>query len=228
MRISILTLFPEVMEHYLSVSILGKAREAGLLDIQLYNIRDYSTDKHRRVDDYPFGGGAGMVMAPQPIFDCMEKALEGHPGGALKIYMSPQGEQLSHKLARELSAYSDIVILCGHYEGVDQRVLDTLIDLEISIGDYVLTGGELPALALVDAVSRFIPGVLGNDDAHVDETFENGMLEYPQYTRPADFRGMAVPDVLLSGHHANIVAWRTEQSLKKTHMRRPDLLNKNM
>lgn len=225
MRISILTLFPEVMEHYLSVSILGKAREAGLLDVRLFNIRDYSTDKHRRVDDYPFGGGAGMVMAPQPIFDCMEKALEWHSGGQpLRVYMSPQGERLNNVISRELSSHEDIVILCGHYEGVDQRVLDTLIDREISIGDYVLTGGELPALVLVDALSRFIPGVLGNDDAHVDETFENGMLEYPQYTRPAEYRGMKVPEVLLSGHHANIEQWRHEEALRKTTAVRPDLL----
>ncbi len=225
MRISILTLFPEVMEHYLSVSILGKAREAGLLDVRLFNIRDYSTDKHRRVDDYPFGGGAGMVMAPQPIFDCMERALEWHSGGhPLRIYMSPQGERLNNVVSRELSSHEDIVILCGHYEGVDQRVLDTFIDREISIGDYVLTGGELPALVLVDALSRFIPGVLGNEDAHVDETFENGMLEYPQYTRPADFKGMKVPEVLLSGHHANIEKWRYSESLKKTKNSRPDLL----
>lgn len=226
MRISILTLFPEVMEHYLSVSILGRAREAGILDVRLFNIRDFSQDKHRRVDDYPFGGGAGMVMAPQPIFDCMEEALKGHPNGALRIYMSPQGDRLDNRLARELSTTQDMVVLCGHYEGVDQRVLDTLIDREISVGDYVLTGGELPALALVDAVSRFIPGVLGNEDAHADETFEGGMLEYPQYTRPAEFRGMAVPDVLLSGHHANITAWRGEQSMRKTRSLRPDLLER--
>jgi tRNA (guanine37-N1)-methyltransferase len=228
LRISILTLFPEVMEHYLSTSILGKAREAGLLDVSLLNIRDFTQDKHRRVDDYPFGGGAGMVMAPQPIFDAMEAALKRHPDGALRVYMSPQGEVLDNTLARELSAQSDIVILCGHYEGVDQRALDALVDREISIGDYVLTGGELPALVLVDAVSRFIPGVLGSDSAHADESFEDGLLEYPQYTRPAEFRGMAVPEVLLSGHHANITAWRREQSLKKTRDNRPDLLDKNI
>ncbi len=224
MRISILTLFPEVMEHYLSVSILGKAREAGLLDVRLFNIRDYSHDKHRRVDDYPFGGGAGMVMAPQPIFDCMDHALEWHACTPLRVYMSPQGERLDHRISRQLSSFEDIVILCGHYEGVDQRVLDSLIDREISIGDYVLTGGELPALVLVDALSRFIPGVLGNEDAHADESFENGLLEYPQYTRPADFRGMKVPEVLLSGHHANIERWRLEESRKKTKQVRPDLL----
>jgi tRNA (guanine37-N1)-methyltransferase len=227
LRISILSLFPEVMEHYLSISILGKARENGLIDVRLYNIRDYTLDKHRRVDDYPFGGGAGMVMAPQPIFDAMAAAMENHPGGALRIYMSPQGKVLDNTLARELSAREDIVILCGHYEGVDQRVLDSLIDMEVSIGDYVLTGGELPALALVDAVSRFIPGVLGNDNAHVDETFENGLLEYPQYTRPAEFQGMAVPPVLLSGNHADIEAWRTKMSMEKTSSSRPDLLKHN-
>jgi tRNA (guanine37-N1)-methyltransferase len=228
LKISILTLFPEVLDPYLSASIMGRARESGLIEVQLLNIRDFSTDKHHRVDDYPFGGGAGMVMAPQPIFDCMEKALQWHSSNPLRIYMSPQGERLDNTIARQLSASQDLVILCGHYEGVDQRVLDTLIDREVSIGDYVLTGGELPALVLLDAVSRFIPGVLGNDNAHVDETFENGTLEYPQFTRPADFHGMAVPDVLLSGHHANITAWREAQSLSKTKKIRPDLLNKNI
>jgi tRNA (guanine37-N1)-methyltransferase len=227
LRISILTLFPEVMEHYLSVSILGKARENGLLDVRLFNIRDYSQDKHRRVDDYPFGGGAGMVMAPQPLFDTMEDAMKGHPSGALRIYLSPQGRRLDSAFARELSLQSDMVLLCGHYEGVDQRVLDTLIDMEISIGDYVLTGGELPAMALIDAVSRFIPGVLGNDQAHLDESFENGLLEYPQYTRPATFRGMAAPEVLLSGNHAAINEWRKGKSLEKTSESRPDLLGGN-
>jgi tRNA (guanine37-N1)-methyltransferase len=228
LRISILTLFPEVMEHYLSMSILGKARENGLLDVRLFNIRDYTLDRHRRVDDYPFGGGAGMVMAPQPIFDAMEAAMKGHPGGALRIYMSPQGRKLDHLLARELSAHEDMLLLCGHYEGVDQRVLDSLIDMEVSAGDYVLTGGELPALVLIDAVSRFIPGVLGNEDAHADETFEGGLLEYPQYTRPAEFRGMAVPQVLLSGNHADIEAWRKEKSVEKTRASRPDLMGENI
>lgn len=228
MRISILTLFPEVLDHYLSLSILGRARENGLIDVRLFNIRDYTEDKHRRVDDYPFGGGAGMVMAPQPILSAMESAMAGHPEGALRIYMSPQGEKLDSKLARELSALRDIVVLCGHYEGVDQRALDALIDREVSVGDYVLTGGELPALVLVDAVCRFIPGVLGNEDAHADESFEGGLLEYPQYTRPSDFRGMKVPDVLLSGNHAEIESWRRTKSLEKTRANRPDLLGKNI
>ena len=225
MRISILTLFPEVLEPYLNSSILGRARQAGLLEVFLYNIRDYSTDKHRRVDDYPFGGGAGMVMAPQPIFDCMEDALKRHERPCTRIYLSPQGERLNNVLARELAETQDMLLLCGHYEGVDQRVLDELIDRELSIGDYVLTGGELPALVTLDAISRFIPGVLGNEDAHVDETFENGLLEYPQYTRPADFRGMAVPEVLLGGHHAKITEWRQAESLRRTRVRRPDLLD---
>ncbi len=224
MRISILTLFPEVLEPYLNSSILGRARQAGHLEVYLHNIRDYSTDKHRRVDDYPFGGGAGMVMAPQPIFDCMEAALQNHQQPCTRVYLSPQGERLTNTLARELSIEEDLILLCGHYEGVDQRVLDTLIDREISIGDYVLTGGELPALVTLDALSRFIPGVLGNEDAHRDESFEDGLLEYPQYTRPAEFRGMAVPEVLLGGHHARITAWRREESLRRTRERRPDLL----
>jgi tRNA (guanine37-N1)-methyltransferase len=228
LRISILTLFPEVMEHYLSLSIPGRARENGLLDVRLFNIRDYTQDRHRRVDDYPFGGGAGMVMAPQPIFSAMEAAMDGHPGGALRIYMSPQGEKLDNRMARELSACEDIVVLCGHYEGVDQRALDALVDREVSIGDYVLTGGELPALVLADAICRFIPGVLGNENAHADESFEDGMLEYPQYTRPAVFRGMKVPDVLLSGNHADIESWRKAKSMEKTLANRPELLGKNM
>ena len=224
MKVSILTLFPEALEPYLASSIIGRARQSGLLDVKLYNIRDYTLDKHRRVDDYPFGGGAGMVMAPQPIFDCMEAAMAHHGQPCLRVYMSPQGRKLDNKLARALSDNSDIIILCGHYEGVDQRAL-SLFDMEISIGDYVLTGGELPALVLLDSMSRFLPGVLGNDNAHVDESFEDGMLEYPQYTRPAEFRGMAVPEVLLSGHHAKITEWRDAQSLLKTKQCRPDLLN---
>lgn len=223
MNVSILTLFPEALQAYLDSSIIARARQAGLLDVQLFNIRDYTLDKHRRVDDYPFGGGAGMVMTPQPIFDCMAAVQQRHGEGCLRVYMSPQGRVLDNHLARELSARQDIIILCGHYEGVDQRVLDNCIDLEVSIGDYVLTGGELPALVLLDAVSRFIPGVLGNDDAHADESFENGLLEYPQYTRPASFRGMDVPEVLLNGNHAHINAWRQTKALDKTRAMRTDL-----
>lgn len=227
MNVSILTLFPEALQAYLDCSILARARQAGLLDVRFFNIRDYTLDKHRRVDDYPFGGGAGMVMTPQPIFDCMAAALQGHDQPCLRVYMSPQGRVLDNRLARELSTQQDIVILCGHYEGVDQRALDACIDMEISIGDYVLTGGELPALALLDSVSRFIPGVLGNEDAHADESFENGLLEYPQYTRPASFRGMDVPEVLLNGNHAHINAWRQARSLEKTRAARADLAEKH-
>ncbi len=227
MNVSILTLFPEALQPYLDSSILGRAQQAGLLDVRLYNIRDYTLDKHRRVDDYPFGGGAGMVMTPQPIFDCMEAALQRHGQPCLRVYMSPQGRVLDNRLARELSQNTDIVILCGHYEGVDQRVLDACVDMEVSIGDYVLTGGELPALVLLDAMSRFVPGVLGNDDAHADESFENGLLEYPQYTRPASFRGMDVPPVLLGGHHAHITAWRQAMALEKTRAVRADLAEKH-
>ncbi len=227
MNVSILTLFPEALQPYLDSSILGRAQQAGLLDVRLYNIRDYTLDKHRRVDDYPFGGGAGMVMTPQPIFDCMEAALQRHGQPCVRVYMSPQGRVLDNRLARELSQNTDIVILCGHYEGVDQRALDACVDMEVSIGDYVLTGGELPALVLLDAMSRFVPGVLGNDDAHADESFENGLLEYPQYTRPASFRGMDVPPVLLGGHHANITAWRQARALEKTRAVRADLAEKH-
>jgi tRNA (guanine37-N1)-methyltransferase len=227
LNVSILTLFPEALRPYLDSSILGRAQQAGLLDVRLYNIRDYTLDKHRRVDDYPFGGGAGMVMTPQPIFDCMEAALQRHGQPCVRVYMSPQGRVLDNRLARELSAQRDIVMLCGHYEGVDQRALDACVDMEISIGDYVLTGGELPALVLLDAMSRFIPGVLGNEDAHADESFENGLLEYPQYTRPASFRGMDVPEVLLNGNHAHIQAWRERESMEKTRRARADLAEKH-
>ena len=227
MNVSILTLFPEALQAYLDSSIIARARQAGLLRVELYNIRDYTMDKHRRVDDYPFGGGAGMVMTPQPIFDAVAAVQQRHGEGCLRVYMSPQGRVLDNRLARELSARQDIMILCGHYEGVDQRVLDECIDLEISIGDYVLTGGELPALVLLDCVSRFIPGVLGNDDAHADESFENGLLEYPQYTRPANFRGLEVPAVLLNGNHAHINRWRQAKSLEKTRDVRADLAEKH-
>ena len=220
MKITVLTLFPEMFSS-LNCSILGKAQEKKLLDINIVNIRDYSTDKHKKCDDYPFGGGAGMVMMAQPIYDAFQavKSEKTHT-----IFMSPSGKTLTQKRVVELSKLEDIVILCGHYEGVDQRVIDLLVDEEISIGDYVLTGGELPAMCLIDSISRFIPNVLHSDESTQEESFSNGLLEYPQYTRPEDFMGIKVPSVLLSGHHKNIENWKREKSVEKTMQVRPDLL----
>lgn len=225
MRIDILTLFPEMFSPVLDASILGRAQKAGILSFGLHNIRDYSENKHRTTDDYPFGGGAGMVMTAQPVFDCMAAVTQGCVPRPRCIYMSPRGKTLTPAMARSLSAEEHLVILCGHYEGIDERIL-TLIDDEISIGDYVLTGGELPAMVLIDCLSRFIPGVLGSSASAEDESFTNDLLEYPQYTRPAEFRGMSVPDVLLSGHHANIEKWRRQQALLLTRQKRPDLFAK--
>lgn len=221
MRIDILTLFPEMFDCVLSASMLGRAQANGLIDIRVHNIRDYTDNKHRKADDYPFGGGAGLVMMAQPIYDCMSAVLDG--GSAHRILMTPRGRTLNQKIAKELSQNDRIVLLCGHYEGVDERVME-IIDDEISIGDYVLTGGELPAMVLVDCVSRLIPGVLGSEESAADESFSEDLLEYPQYTRPASFRGMDVPEILLNGHHAKIQAWRQEQARLKTALNRPDLL----
>ena len=222
MRIDILTLFPEMFDGVLSASMLGRAQANGLLDIRVHNIRDYTDNKHRKADDYPFGGGAGLVMMVQPIYDCMDAVLEGEH--AHRILMTPRGRTLNQKIAKELSGEDRLVLLCGHYEGVDERVME-IIDDEISVGDYVLTGGELPAMVLVDCVSRLIPGVLGSDESAADESFSEDLLEYPQYTRPASFRGMDVPEILLNGHHAKIQAWRKEQARLKTALNRPDLLS---
>ncbi len=205
----------------LSASMLGRAQASGLIDIRVHNIRDYTDNKHKKADDYPFGGGAGLIMMAQPIFDCMDAVLEG--GEARRILLTPRGRTLNQKIARELSAEDRLVLLCGHYEGVDERVMQ-IIDDEISIGDYVLTGGELPAMVLTDCVSRLIPGVLGSEASAEDESFSEDLLEYPQYTRPANFRGMEVPEILLNGHHAKIQAWRLEQARLKTALNRPDLL----
>ncbi len=221
MRIDILTLFPEMFPGVLGASMLGRARAAGLIDVRTHNIRDYADNKHKKTDDYPFGGGAGMVMMAQPIFDCVEHVLSGER--AHRILLTPRGKTLTGARARELAQLPRLLLLCGHYEGVDERVT-ALVDEELSIGDYVLTGGELPAMVLLDAVSRFIPGVLGSDESAEDESFSADLLEYPQYTRPADFRGMQVPEILLSGHHANIRKWRRERALEKTREARPDLL----
>ena len=221
MKIKILTLFPEMLEGPLRASILGRAIQAGHLDVELINIRDYADNKHRNTDDYPFGGGAGMVMMPQPVVDAIEA---NSAPGTRRIYMSPRGRTLTQKVVEEYAQCESLMFLCGHYEGVDQRALDLCIDEELSIGDYVLTGGELAALVAVDAVARLIPGVLGSDESSSDESFTMGLLEYPQYTRPADFRGHKVPEVLLGGNHADIVAWRRREALALTRARRPELL----
>ena len=221
MRIDVLTLFPE-MFYSLNASLTGKAREKGLYTLNCHNIRDYTLDKHKKCDDTPFGGGAGMVMTPQPIHDCIGAVDPEHK--ALRIYMSPRGKVLNQALVKELSEKENLLILCGHYEGVDQRVLDLDIDMELSIGDYVLSGGEIPAMAVIDAVLRYIPDVLGNCESTVDESFSQPLLEYPQYTRPQEFMGLSVPEVLVSGHHANIEKWRREKSLEITRKVRPDLL----
>ena len=224
MRIDIMTLFPEMCERVLSESIIGRSRESGLVEINCVNIRDYSKDKHRRVDDATYGGGLGMLMQVDPIYDCfcdLEEKIGKRPH---LIYMSPQGKTLTQERVKELSQMSNIAILCGHYEGVDERVIEEIVDEEISIGDYVLTGGELPALVLADSISRMLPGVLAEDAAFEEESHYNSLLEYPQYTRPYEWHGKKVPDVLLSGHHANINKWRREQSLMRTYLRRPELL----
>ncbi|MFZ5975903.1 MAG: tRNA (guanosine(37)-N1)-methyltransferase TrmD [Bacillota bacterium] len=224
MRADILTLFPEMFESVLACSMMGRACQGGLIDVHLHNIRDYADNKHKQADDYPFGGGQGMVIMPQPVFGCMAHVRALSPKGRC-IHLSPRGSVLNTKKARALAEEEALILLCSHYEGIDQRVIDELVDEEISIGDYVLTGGELPAMVLLDCVSRFIPGVLGCAHSAQDESFgENGLLEYPQYTRPADFRGLRVPDVLLSGHHANIAKWRHAESLRITKKNRPDLL----
>lgn len=224
MKIELLTIFPEMFESFLSASIIGRAREAGLLDIHATDIRPYSQNKHKNTDDYPFGGGAGMLMLAQPIADAM-KAVTRPPFQGKRIYMSPRGVPLTQALAQQLSQEERLVILCGHYEGVDQRVLDKYIDMEISVGDYVLTGGETAAMVLIDCVSRLVPGVLGSTESAGDESFSNdGLLEYPQYTRPRVFEDMEVPEVLLNGDHKNISQWRREQALLATARMRPDLL----
>ncbi len=225
MRIDILTLFPEMCETVLSESIVGRARREGLIDIRTRQIRDYTDDKHGRVDDAPYGGGMGMIMQPQPIYDCFQSLCEELGTRPKLIYLSPQGKVLTQEKVKELSKEPNLALLCGHYEGVDERVLEEIVDEEISIGDYVLTGGELPALVLADAIARMQPGVLSDDVCFTEESHFSGLLEYPQYTRPPAWRGRAVPEVLLSGHHANIDAWRAQQSLRRTAERRPDLLD---
>ena len=219
MKFDVLTLFPEMFEP-LKQSIIGKAVEKKLIDIHLVNIRDFSKDKHKKVDDTPYGGGAGMVMRPDVVYEAYQSVKQDQ---AKVIYMSPQGKKLNQQIVENLSKESHLIILCGHYEGIDQRVLDEIVEEEISIGDYVLTGGEIPAMVLIDSVSRYVEGVIKQDSIQ-EESFSNGLLEYPQYTRPEIFQGKAVPEILLSGHHENIEKWRKKRSLEITKKKRPDLL----
>lgn len=227
MKIDIMTLFPEVCETFLSSSIIGRARNKGILDIKCHQIRDFAFDKHKRVDDTPYGGGKGMVMMAEPIFKCFENICELRGDRPTLIYMTPKGKVFNQKMAVDLKNECDgIAILCGHYEGVDQRVIEEIVDRQISIGDYVLTGGEIPAVALTDAVCRLIPGVLSDDVCFEEESHYRGLLEYPQYTKPAVWHDKRVPDVLVSGHHANIEKWKSEKALEETKKYRPDILKK--
>ena len=221
MKIDVLTLFPEMFTGPLDVSIVARARKAGLLELRVHNLRDWTHDRHKTVDDRPFGGGAGMVMKPEPIFEAVE-ALQG--GDTHVVLLGPAGRPFTQGIARELALREHIVFICGSYEGVDERVRDALVDDELSIGDFVLTNGGLPAMVIIDAITRLLPGALGDDASAADESFSRGLLEYPHYTRPAEFRGMKVPEVLISGHHAEIEKWRAGQARERTLERRPDLL----
>ncbi len=228
MRFDILTLFPAMVESVLSESIIGRAQKNGILEVHAHNIRDYSENKHRRVDDTPYGGGRGMLMAAPPVWNCWQAVQASATAGeqVRTIYLSPRGKTFSQKDAQRLAEYDRLILLCGHYEGIDQRAVDAVADEEISIGDYVLTGGELPACILADSIGRLIDGVLPEAECHEKESFEKELLEYPQYTRPEVFRGERVPEVLLSGHHENIDKWRLEQAEEITRQRRPDLYEK--
>ena len=227
MRIDIMTLFPDMCNAVLSESIIGRARQAGKVEINCVDIRNYTLDKHRRVDDKPYGGGMGMIMAPQPIYDCYKAICEDMGAKPHLIYLTPQGKTLTQQRVKELSKLDNLVLLCGHYEGIDERVLEEIVTDYVSIGDYVLTGGELPAMVMIDTISRLVPGVLHNDVSAEFESFQDNLLEYPQYSRPEEWRGKKVPPILLSGHHANIEKWRREQSILRTMERRPDLLKES-
>jgi len=221
MKIDVLTLFPGMFAGPLDESIIKRARQAGLLELSIYNLRDYAHDRHKTVDDRPFGGGPGMLLKPEPIFEAVEAIARPE---TRVILLSPSGRPFSQRVARELAKVPDMLLISGHYEGFDERIREQLADDELSIGDYVLTNGALPAMVMIDAVTRLLPGVLGDDDSATEESFSNGLLEYPQYTRPAEFRGMKVPEVLLSGNHAEIAKWRAEIARQRTKERRPDLL----
>lgn len=226
MRIDVITIFPEVIRSLTEFSIIKRARENQVITVNPVDLRDFTTDKHRSVDDYPYGGGAGMVLKPEPLFRAVEHLSTQGPPDEI-IVMSPGGKTFSQGMARSLAAYRHLVLICGHYEGIDQRVLDNLATIELSIGDYILTGGELPAMVIVDAVTRLLPGALGNQDSAEQESFETGLLEHPQYTRPANYMGLEVPDVLLSGNHQEIERWRRDMALARTRAKRPELLEKD-
>ena len=221
----VLTLFPEMIEQTLSHSIMGRAQKEGFISVEAVNIREYTLNKQKHVDDYPYGGGAGMVMQGQPIYDAYQ-SLMPRAKGARVVYMTPQGRPFTQQIAEELAQEESLIFLCGHYEGIDERLIEEIVTDEISLGDFVLTGGELAAITMIDAVSRLVPGVLGKEESFADESFSDGLLEYPQYTRPPVFMGRKVPEVLLSGHHANVAKWRREQALLRTAQKRPDLLQK--
>ncbi len=229
MRFDIMTLFPDFVDGILQESVIGRARKSGAIEVRCHNIRDYSEDKHRRVDDTPYGGGKGMLMMAPPIYSCYEAILGQSEGISSRrvVYMSPAGKVFDQKKAEELAGYDQLIILCGHYEGVDQRIIDEIVDEEISIGDFVLTGGEFPACLVTDSVARLCDGVLSDAECHEKESISSGMLEYPQYTRPFEFHGVSVPEVLISGNHANIDRWREEQARARTEKNRPDLLKKD-
>lgn len=226
MRFDVLTLFPDMFEAVLGESITGRARDAGLLEMHFTNIRDFSANKHKKTDDYPYSGGGGMIMTPQPIYDAYMSVTKDCEKKPHTIFLSPQGSVFNQKKAEELSHLDRIVLLCGHYEGVDQRIIDLLVDEEISIGDFVLTGGEIPAMTVIDAVSRMIPGVLANEKSYSDESHFSGLLEYPQYTHPQEFMGIKIPDILISGHHKKIEEWKHRQALLTTLKKRPDMLER--
>ena len=226
MRFDVMTLFPDMVLGVLGESIIGRAQKAGIIEVAAYNIRDFSTDKHRKTDDTPYGGGVGMVMTCQPIYDCYKSVVSSIPEGNSRrvIFMSPRGRIFNHEIARELAEYDNLVFLCGHYEGVDQRIIDEIVDEEISIGDYVVTGGEIPACIVIDAVARLKDGVLASSECYEGESVASGILEYPQYMKPREFMGREVPEILLSGDHAKIDRWRLEEAVNVTRVRRPDLL----
>ncbi|MBE6667011.1 MAG: tRNA (guanosine(37)-N1)-methyltransferase TrmD [Ruminococcaceae bacterium] len=225
MKFDIMTLFPDLVEYVLGESVIGRAQKAGFIEISTHNIRDYSEDKHRRVDDTPYGGGKGMLMMAPPIYRCYEDICKNNSEVSSRrvVFMSPSGKVLNQKKAEELSKYEHLIILCGHYEGVDQRIIDEIVDEEVSIGDFVLTGGEIPACILVDSVARLVEGVLSDPECYEKESISSGLIEYPQYTRPYEFHGVTVPEVLISGHHGNIDKWRYEQSIERTKLNRPDI-----
>lgn len=228
MNFYILTLFPDMVMQGLNTSIIGRAAEKGLLSIEAVNIRDYTINKHKKVDDYPYGGGAGMLMQAQPVYDAWKSIVDKIGAKPRTIYLTPQGPTFTQQAAKSFAKEENLIFLCGHYEGIDERALESIVTDYVSIGDYVLTGGELPAMVVIDSVSRLVPGVLNNDESAQTESFSDGLLEYPQYTRPANYKGMEVPEVLLSGHHGNIEKWRHEKSLERTKKYRPDLYEKYM